>query len=141
MSHPATALITPRLRFRSLVALLWLWLTAVSSAALAQDHIVERAWLEDPHGTLDWPQVQQHSTTPFQGTLTKGFGHSVIWLRLRIAPQTQPVSAPSQGRLILRIRPVYLDDIRVYDPLEPSGLVGVTGDTHHPAAHRSTSWW
>jgi signal transduction histidine kinase len=103
-----------------------------STSAFAKDHIVERAWLEDPQGTLGWPEVQERSTRIFQGTLTKGFGESIIWLRLRIDPLAHSVPARSQDRLILRIRPVYLDDIRVYDPLVPGGLAGVTGDTHHP---------
>jgi len=33
---------------------------------------------------------------------------------------------------VLRIRPVYLDDIQVFDPLAPLGLAGVAGDLHHP---------
>lgn len=96
---------------------------------------MERAWLEDPTGQLTWAQVQQRPIQPFQETLNRGFGTGVVWLRLRIDPQAglatvQPGGAPSG--LVLRIRPVYLDDIQVFDPLAPGGHVGTVGDRHHP---------
>ena len=101
-------------------------------AACAQDHITQRGWLEDPAGQMAWPTVQEHPVQPYSGTLSKGFGDSVLWLRLRIDPNAQPVPSREADRLFLRIRPVYLDDIQVYDPLAVHGLVGITGDRHHP---------
>lgn len=106
------------------------WSALAATPAQAKDHIIERSWLEDPTRALQWPEVQQHSTHLFQGTLTKGFGESAIWLRLRIDPGAKTTSL--HERLILRIRPVYLDDIQIYDPLSTDGLIGVTGDIHHP---------
>lgn len=100
--------------------------------ALAQDHIRERAWFEDPSGQLDWHAVKRQNFQDYTGLLSKGFGRSVIWLRLRIDPTAHSVSSQDPTRLILRIRPVYLDDIQVYDPDLSQGLVGVTGDLHHP---------
>lgn len=98
----------------------------------AQDHIVERAWLEDAPGTLQWPEVQQQPVQFYDGVLSRGFGKSVIWVRLRIDPQASPLAKRYPERLVLRIRPVYLDDIQVFDPLAPGGFAGVTGDLHHP---------
>ena len=115
---------------------LWLWLLAawlwLPFGVHAQDHIVERAWLEDASRQWQWQDVQKQHFQPYTGMLSRGFGHSVIWLRLRIDPGLRPVPQQDPGRLLLRIRPVYLDDIRVFDPLAPQGLAGVTGDTHHP---------
>lgn len=99
---------------------------------LAQDHITERAWLEDPQGGLTLAEVQQQTLQPYQGLLSKGYGRSAIWLRLRIDPAAQPDSAIDPGRLMLRMRPVYLDEIQVFDPLAPQSLAGVTGDHQHP---------
>lgn len=118
----------------------WLaWLTGLlvcfglQTAGLAADHVTARGWLEDPSGALEWPAVQSLPTTPYQGTVSRGFGHATLWLKLRIDPSAHPAPARDRDRLVLRIRPVYLDDIRVYDPLVPGGLAGAAGDQRHPA--------
>jgi signal transduction histidine kinase len=115
-----------------LLALLLAWLPLCAVADEGKDHITQRAWLEDATGQLTWPAVQQSTPLPYTGMLSKGFGPSVIWLRLRIDPQANQVSVKEPDRLVLRIRPVYLDDIQVFDPLDAKGLVGRTGDIHHP---------
>ena len=101
-------------------------------AADGLDHITQRSWLEDPNGQLSWPQVVEQPMQAFEGVLSKGFGKGVIWLKLRIDPQAQPRHSRDADRLILRIRPVYLDNISVYDPLIPGGMTGITGDQVHP---------
>lgn len=103
-----------------------------SGTCVGQDHITEKAWLEDIHGQLSWSDVQQKNFQPYSGMLSRGFGDSAIWLKLRIDPGKRPSSNKVPERLVLRIRPVYLDHIQVYDPLIPKGLVGTTGDKHHP---------
>ncbi len=110
----------------TLCTLLW------SPWALAHDHIVERSYLEDPSGMLSWAEVQSLPTTRFEGALSRGFGSSVIWIKLRINPSLHPTPHREPERLVLRIRPVYLDDIQVFDPLAVNGQAGVTGDLHHP---------
>ena len=121
------------LLFRLLHGLTVLLLTTVAlSAAASTDHIQQKAWLEDANGQLSWPEVQQKDAQPYTGMLSKGFGESVIWLKLRIDPGVRPALNKEPDRLLLRIRPVYLDDIQVYDPLAPQGLAGSTGDRHHP---------
>lgn len=98
----------------------------------AQDHIVERGWLEDASGQLTWGQVQQLPVTPYQGVLSRGYGRSVIWIRLRVDPRGTAETSPETDRLLLRVRPVYLDDIQVFDPLVPGGHAGTLGDLHPP---------
>lgn len=115
--------------------LLGLWLGLGLSAAGAvqpHDHITERAWLEDPTGQLTWAEVKHQPAQAFEGVLSRGFGSAAIWLRLRIDPGAHPMPKRQAEQLILRIRPVYLDDIQVFDPLSPGGVAGVTGDVHHP---------
>lgn len=120
----------------SATACLWALLVTIllfwSRPSLAQDHIVERAWFEDSTGKMTWQEVEKAPTRTYTGTLSKGFGQSAIWLKLRIDPGASATSSQTTDELVLRIRPVYLDDIRVYDPLAPGGLAGVTGDLHHP---------
>ncbi len=113
----------------------WLivWLVWSANGVLAQDHITQRAWLEDPSRQMSWSDVQQQELHTFNGILSRGFGNSVIWLRLRIDPDVAPKPALMPERLMLRIRPVYLDDIQVFDPLVPNGLSGITGDMHSPS--------
>lgn len=118
---------------RYLLVLFWALCTLLWSPwSLAQDHIVERSYLEDASGGLSWPEVKSLPTTPFSGALSRGFGSSVIWIKLRIDPTLHPTPQREPERLVLRIRPVYLDDIQVFDPLTAIGLAGVTGDVHHP---------
>ncbi len=126
-----------RLFFRALkasgVLAFCLW---ASTIAHAQGFVAQKAWLEDPSNTLTWDQVQDLSPrlTPYQGVLSRGFGSSTIWIRLRLDPQVQnPLQA--KERLVMRIRPVYLDEITLYDPLHPEGPAGVTGDLTHPRSH------
>ena len=118
-------------------ALLWCCL-GVLAPAHAHDHITERSWLEDRSGQLQWPQVQQHAMQPFAETLSRGYGSGVVWLRLRIDPQASSATATARATaaapdgLVLRIRPAYLDEVVVFDPLVPGGRVGAVGDKYHP---------
>ena len=100
--------------------------------ALAQDLIVDRGWAEDLTGQMSWEDIQKQPVRPFANVLSKGFGHSTIWVRLRIDPTSEPAPAKESEQLVLRIRPVYLNEIRVFDPLAPQGIAGVTGDHYHP---------
>ena len=102
----------------------------------AQDHITEKSWVEDVSGQWTWPEVTQQPTRPYDGVLSQGFGEGVIWLRLRIDPQPRASSSRPSDSLVLRIRPVYLDNIQVFDPLAPGGKAGVTGDLQHPREQR-----
>lgn len=125
-------------RFRALAnSYLFIWVALWgSTSALAQGFVTESAWMEDPSNSLTWEEVQrlEHPLTPYKGVLSRGFGSSTIWIRLRLDPQVQnPTQA--KERLVMRIRPVYLDEITLYDPLHPEGPVGVTGDLTHPRSH------
>lgn len=108
-----------------------LWSVLAGRMAHAQDHIVERGWLEDPLGRLTWEQAQRQVTQPFAGTLNRGYGAGVLWLRLRIDPNPGRLASAPADELVLRIRPVYLDEVVVFDPLVPGGQAGVVGDRHH----------
>ena len=102
----------------------------IGGAARAQDLITERAWLEDPGQRMTLDEVRQMPVRPYEGVLTRGFGEGAIWLRLRVDGVPNSTSSSQSEKLFLRIRPAYLDDIQVYDPLAPQGQAGVVGDRH-----------
>ncbi len=80
----------------------------------AQDHILEKAYWTDTTGAATFDQARAADYTPSTGVLSKGFTPHVQWLRLRI--EGMPIDRTST--LILRIRPVYLDEITLYDPAD-----------------------
>jgi signal transduction histidine kinase len=82
----------------------------------AQDHILEKAYWTDTTGTATFEQARAASYTPYTGVLSKGFTRDVQWVRLRIAGVPQGET----DTLVLRIRPIYLDEIQLYDPLQPT---------------------
>ena len=85
-------------------------------AADAAGSISQSGWLEDKSGTLTFPQVQAQAQAfvSFDGVLNRGYTASTFWIRLSIAPT-------AEAKLILRIRPAYIDHIELFDPLEQSG--------------------
>lgn len=94
--------------------------------------VTERAWLEDRGGMLDWETVRELPMTPYEGVLSAGYGAAPVWLRLRIdATHEAPADA---SRLYLRVRPLYLDDITLYDPLQQPIRRAPLGDRHPVSA-------
>lgn len=123
---------------------LWLCLLFMPFRLWASDLISSKAYFEDASGKLTFAEVQDKPFTPFTGILTEGFSGSAYWLRLRIDPrfaQGQPALEPAGGfpptihlpsrfvdTLVLRVRPPYLDQIELFDPLEPDRINRVTGN-------------
>lgn len=107
-----------------------LQLAAWMPAAYAQtaDHIIARAYVDDPDGTLDLERVRERPATLYEGVLARGFTRSATWLKLTIAPV--PDAGPDH-RLMLRVRPGYLDQVTLYDPLDDSSRERITGDHTH----------
>jgi two-component system, sensor histidine kinase LadS len=129
-----------------LLALAVLLIMPMSALAGLGDRIVERVWLDDPGRQLGWPAVMAaEGWQPYSHLLSRGYGSSAIWIRIRINPAVstplpgQPVPRQARllsgdpNRLVLQIRPVYLDDIRIYLPGNDDGPVAAVGDHHHPA--------
>lgn len=103
------------------------WLLSSANPLWAHDAITQRAVFDDPTARLDFQQIQGKDFTPFPDILSWGYGTSALWIRLRIDPEPGRADEP----LVLRIRPGYLDEIRLYDPTFQSLGVEVTGD-HYP---------
>lgn len=86
-------------------------LLVLSWGATAQEHIVSRAFLEDPSGQLGIDQVVDQTFTPFEGLLVRGYTDSAHWVRLQVR---QP-AASEDPSLQLRIRPTLLDEVQLYE--------------------------
>lgn len=95
-----------------LLALLCLlaWLPGV---AAAQQHILEKAYWTDTSGSATFEQARAAVYTPYSDVLSKGFSRHVQWVRLRIAP----LPAEDGDALVLRLRPVYIDQVTLFDPV------------------------
>ncbi len=89
---------------------LWAWASVTS--AIAQDHISQKALWTDVSGQASFEQARSAHYTPYTGVLSKGFTPHVQWIRLTI--DAVPVGGPDT--LVLRIRPVFLDEITLFDP-------------------------
>lgn len=107
------------------------WTLAVLSWALpgnvlAQGGISVSSYFEDTQGTLTFEQVRERTFQTFQLPLQRGYTSSTFWVRLTLTPQ------PGQSNMpwVIRIRPSYLDEVALYDPLLPNGTVVRTGDRH-----------
>ena len=97
---------------RYLWAMAFLVVLLGPTSARAQDQIVDKAYWTDVSGQASFEQAREASYTPYSGVLSKGFNSHTQWIRLRIAA----VPPDGQDTLVLRIRPVYLDNITLYDP-------------------------
>ena len=99
----------------------------LSAAALADpaDHILERAYVVDESGKLTLDEIRKMPVQRYEGVLSRGITESATWIRITVAP-VQGISTGEQ--LAVRVRPVYLDEIRLFDPLDTSGRVRIAGD-------------
>lgn len=102
-----------------------LLLLFAASFVQADDRITARAFVDDPSGQMSLADAQRATAKPFSGVLSRGFTSSVTWLKLSVAGDPD---ARKGDTWIVRIRPTYLDDLRLYDPLDTSGRTREGGD-------------
>ncbi len=120
--------------FPCLLFLFLSWL--LLSPAWGGDCIVSRAVLEDASGTMSIAEAVQAPFLPAEPILSKGYTDSAHWLRIVVRP------CADGGELVLRIRPTFLDEIKLYeaDTAAPGGWkIRVTGDrTPYSARERAS---
>ncbi len=97
------------------------------------DHVVARSWALAADDLPADPAAEQ----PMGEVLSAGYGHETVWVRLRVDPGLTRDRAGEA--LLLRIRPGYLDDIVVFDPLAGGAPIGPVGDRHPLAAQARPS--
>lgn len=112
-----------------------MWLALLTPMANAADLITERAVFEDASGALTFPEIQTQTFTPFTGILSRGYGSGALWVRLHLEAD----SADTHEPLILRIRPAYLDEVRLYDSQFQSLGTEITGDQYPSAGEEYRS--
>ncbi len=113
--------IRPALRILFVLTLM----IASSAKAFAADLISSRSYWEDASNQASFAQAQAQDFESYSGVLSRGFTQSAIWIRLEVLP---PLGAKADEKLILRIRPIYLDEITLFDPLDDSGDPRIVGD-------------
>jgi signal transduction histidine kinase len=102
-----------------------LLLLCAASFVQADDRIIARAFVDDPSGQMSLADAQRATAKPFTGVLSRGFTASATWLELSIAGDP---GARKGDTWIVRVRPTYLDDLQLHDPLDTSGRVRKAGD-------------
>lgn len=108
--------------------------------ALANDAIIERAYLEDTSNALQINDVKAGDYAdqfkPYTGPLNRGYSKSALWLKLTLRPidnahsnTTTQTPNPDQ-RYVLRIQPSYLDEIALFEAESAGTGPRLTGDRH-----------
>ena len=110
---------------RFLQRFLVLLLLLVASFVQANDRVIARAYVDDPSGQMSLADAQRATAKPFTGVLSRGFTASATWLKLSIAGDP---GARKGDTWVVRIRPTYLDDLQLHDPLDTSGRERKAGD-------------
>ena len=85
------------------------------TSVAAKDLISARSYWEDVQGQSTFDDAQAQSYTAYEGILAKGYSDSTFWFRLRIDPAP---SAHAGEKLVLRVRPSFLDQVVLFDPAD-----------------------
>ena len=93
-----------------LAGMLW-----VPASLAAPSQIVEQAFVLDSCGQMTLEQARQQPETAYTGTLTRLWDHSVVWVRLRVAPPAGELTAQTER---LRLVPLWSESLSLYDPLQ-----------------------
>ena len=88
-----------------------------------QDYITARAFWFDPSGQASLAQAQAQDWTAYEGVLNRGYTTGAHWVRLSLRA--------SEGPLVLRLQPAWLDHVNLYDPLSGSAPRSVGDHLDH----------
>lgn len=103
------------------------WPTQVA----AKDLISARSYWEDVQGSASFDEAQAQPYTAYEGVLAKGYSDSAFWLRLRVEPVT---STQAGDKLVLRIRPSFIDKVVLFDPADTTRRGSATAGDMTPWA-------
>lgn len=106
---------------------MWIGACCLAMPALGATGITASSYFEDKAGNLTLDQVRTRPLTTFEFPLQKGYSQSAFWVRLTLSPDREATSGALE---VLRIRPGFLDEIALYDPLTHDGRPQYTGDRH-----------
>ncbi len=77
----------------------------------SDQYLLSQAYFEDKSNSLSISQVERKEFISYQEALTGGYKTGTFWLKLKIAASSQP--------LILKIRPVFIEEIELFDSALP----------------------
>ncbi len=77
----------------------------------SDQYLLGQAYFEDKSNSLSISQVERKEFISYQEALTGGYKTGTFWLKLKIAASSQP--------LILKIRPVFIEEIELFDSALP----------------------
>lgn len=86
--------------------------SSIAYAEKSEQYLLSRAYFEDKSNSLPLSQIEQEVFIPYQEALTGGYKSGTFWLKLKIAASSQP--------LILKIRPVFIEEIELFDTAFPN---------------------
>ena len=106
---------------RHMIVLVWtlccMW--CLPAHASSTNLVTELAWLEETDAPLSWQEVQGSTgwhRVKNNEVVSLGYSGRAVWFRLRIDANLDGVVP--DNRLLLRVRPNYLDELVVYDPAQ-----------------------
>lgn len=106
----------------------------ISQHALAvKNYVIEHSYFEDKTAQMSFEEAKNQNYQPMGEMLSKGYGQSAFWVRLKIESsptQNKLLSDKFEDKLILRIQPAYLDEIKLYDPIQIDKANRVVGDQY-----------
>lgn len=79
----------------------------IGCASASEGYLLGQAYFEDKTNSLNLEEVKKEKFTSYEGWLAKGYQPSTYWIRLDVRP--------SDKDLVLRIRPVFIEDIQLFD--------------------------
>lgn len=75
--------------------------------------LVSQSYYIDQTGKADFEDVVGAEFTPLNGSLSKGYVSTAVWLRLRVA------ATPLEQSLVVIVEPPFLQRLELYDPAQP----------------------
>jgi signal transduction histidine kinase len=121
---------------KSIATVVLFALCVLTGNAVAADLITSKAYVVDASGQKKLEQIANEEATLYTGVLSRGYTDAAVWMKIEIEP---PTNSKVDDDVVLRIRPVYLDEITLFDPLDKSGVVRTVGDTLPISANEFTS--
>lgn len=104
----------PLIVIGSLLVLVLVWFSSLPLRTSYPNLVVESTYLEDPSGLETFETVQSRSFTAYQGPLFLGNKLRPIWLKLTLAPSSQP-------DWVVMFQPNFIHHIETWTPLEGGG--------------------
>ena len=99
----------------------------LGSDAKAENLISAKYYWDDNTQQASLQQAENAQFTPFKGLMFRGYTANATWVKIHLEPETTPKDT---GSVVIRIRPVYLDQIELYDPQLGVNTPQVSGDRY-----------